>query len=103
MDADRGKELEFFIELRDKMDEISDLVDKYDLRQQFVSAFIFGISDEMKPGDEKVCIRAVTGMTVVDEDELDVVLTHLYEQFNPEPERSDSIDFWLKFGSSGEA
>jgi hypothetical protein len=102
MDANE-RELEFFIELRDKIDEISDLVNKYDLKEQFVSAFIFGVAEELKPGDEKLCIRAVTGMTVVDEDELDVVLTHLYEQFNPEPERSDSIDFWLKLGGSGEA
>lgn len=102
MDANE-RELEFFIELRDKLDDISDLVDKYDLRQQFVSAFIFGVAAEPEPDDEKMSIRAVTGMTVVDEDELDVVLTHLYQQFDSEPQRSDSIDFWLKFGSSGEA
>ena len=96
-------ELEFFIELRDKIDDISDLVDKYGLRDKFVSAFIFGVSAEPQPGDENISIRAVTGMTVVDEDELDIVLTHLYEQYNPEPDRSDSIDFWLKFGGSGEA
>lgn len=97
------EELEFFIELRDKIDDISDLVDKYGLRDRFVSAFIFGVSADPEPGDEKISIRAVTGMTVVDEDELDIVLTHLYEQYNPEPDRSDSIDFWLKFGGSGEA
>ena len=97
------EELEFFIELRDKIDDISDLVDKHGLRDKFVSAFIFGVSSDLEPGDEKMCIRAVTGMTVVDEDELDAVLTHLYEQYNPEPDRSDSIDFWLKFGGSGEA
>lgn len=98
-----AEELEFFIELRNRIDDISELVEQYGFKDKFVSAFIFGLSGDVEPEDKKVCIRAITGMTVVDEDELDVVLTHLYEQYNPEPERSDSIDFWLKFGSSGEA
>ena len=103
MDNDREKRVEFFIALRDKIDEISDLVDKYKYREKFVSAFIFGISQDIEEGDKQMNIQAITGMTVIDEDELDAVLAHLYNQYAPDEQDSTDINFWLNFGDPGQA
>lgn len=87
------KEVEFFIKLREKLEEIQDLVDNYGFRDKFVSAWLFGIEQETKR--DKVSISAMAGMDVSDLEELEVALSHIIDQYEEDEDDPSNIDFWL--------
>lgn len=88
------KEVEFFIKLQEKMEEIQELVDNYGFRDKFVSAWLFGIEQETKK--DRVSISAMAGMDVSDLEELEVALTHIIEQYDEDDESDPSdVEFWL--------
>lgn len=87
------KEVEFFIKLREKLEEIQDLVDDYGFRDKFVSAWLFGIEQETKR--DKVSISAMAGMDVSDLEELEVALSHIIDQYEEDEDDPSNIDFWL--------
>lgn len=87
------KEVEFFIKLQEKMEEIQELVDNYGFRDKFVSAWLFGIEQETKK--DRVSISAMAGMDVSDLEELEVALTHIIDQYEEDEDDPSSVDFWL--------
>lgn len=87
------KEVEFFIKLREKLEEIQDLVDNYGFRDKFVSAWLFGIEQETKR--DRINISAMAGMDVSDLEELEVALSHIIDQYEEDEDDPSNIDFWL--------
>ena len=87
------KEVEFFIKLREKLEEIQDLVDDYGFRDKFVSAWLFGLEQETKKN--RVSISAMAGMDVSDLEELEVALSHIIDQYEEDEDDPSNIDFWL--------
>ena len=88
------KEVEFFIKLQEKMEEIQELVDNHGFRDKFLSAWIFGIEQDTEK--DKVNIAAIAGMDVSGIEELEVAITHIIEQYDEDDKMDPSdIGFWL--------
>jgi len=99
---------EFFEEISEALEAIKDIVQKYELEQRWTHAFVGGIYTE---GEElangKNSLKTILDYVVVDEDELDEILSvsaSYYQQIDsysiPE-EMSDTEDWtsedWIKF------
>lgn len=87
------REVEFFIKLREKLEEIQDLVDDHGFRDKFVSAWLFGLEQDTRKN--RVSISAMAGMNVSGLEELEVALSHIIDQYEEDEDDPSNIDFWL--------
>ena len=97
-----GKEkriTEFLLEARIKIEEIIDLAEKYDLRDDLISAICVGVIKDQEEGYHK--IDAITSIFADSKEELESVLFHLSQSYmDDEDENNDmrDIDFWMNLG-----
>jgi hypothetical protein len=87
------EEVEFFIEIKGKLEEIQDIVEKYGYRERFVSAYAFGV--EQSNTEKSIKIATMAGMNVSGLEELEVILSHIIDQYEDAELDSSDIDFWI--------
>lgn len=92
--------LEFLIKVREKIDEITDLAEEYNLSEDFIAAISVGVIKETTEDGSFHRIDAITSIFADNEEELASVLYHMSQSFVDDDNESDSrdIDFWLNFG-----
>lgn len=98
----RQERLEFFQQLRLKLDEIDDLMDSYGGKEEFLSMYCFGAfvpGDEDLDTNDRYEFMCGMHMAAIDEYELmtDTVEDTFTNYLQDESDRGDSssIDYWL--------
>jgi len=101
-----GEHLEFFMEIREKLQEIQDIAYHHGLGDDFAYITIAGIYIENETGDDNCHFKAMTDFFIGDEEELDRLLQvgiDTYRQTVRRTESADSLDDLLgEFGISTE-
>jgi hypothetical protein len=98
----REKRIEMFILIREKMDEIADIIKTNDAGPEFMSTYCFGLCCNESDDDAPVSYEYLTGYSVDGGDELNVmlnVMVHTYaaqEDNDDDDEPTNSIEYWLK-------
>lgn len=80
---------DFLFEMRDLAQKMDDLIDQYDVREDFVSIFVAGLADELEGGD--VNLTAMYKYDVQDQDQLDAILDFVKETCHPGPDLGDLL------------
>jgi hypothetical protein len=86
----------FFLKIQSIAQQIDDLIDEYDLRDEIVCLFLTGSITEESDGSSMV--QAVYGMNIKDDEELDDVLDffkqvyHSNRDVGDEPDWGDFLD-----------
>jgi len=91
----------FFLKIQSIAQQIDDLIDEYDLRDEIVCLFLTGSVTEESDGSSMV--QAVYGMNIKDDEELDDVLDffkHVYHSNRDVGDEPDWGDFLDGFGIS---
>lgn len=98
---DRKERIEFFILVKEKMEEIAEIIKEHNAGPEFMASYCFGLACD--PQDEgPQSYEFLAGYSVDDEDELTVmfnVMAHSYasEQGNDDDdEPTNTIEYWLK-------
>lgn len=98
----REQRIEIFILVREKMEEIADIIKENDAGPEFMATYCFGLScDE---GDDKPeSYEFLAGYSVDGSDELNImfnVMAHSYvaeqDKDDDDDEPTNSIEYWLK-------
>lgn len=100
----REKRIEVFILIREKMEEIADIIKENGAASDFMTTYCFGLAcDEGSKEDEyPASFEFLAGYSVDDTDELNMmfnVVAHSYqaqEDEDDDDEPTDSIEYWLK-------
>lgn len=101
----REERIEVFILIREKMDEIADIIKTNDAGPDFMSTYCFGLSCSETDDDSPVSYEFLTGYSVDGGDELNVmfnVMAHTYvaqkddDDDDDDDEPTNSIEYWLK-------
>lgn len=91
-------------EIQELLISINEVVKKYDLEDEFISAIAVGFveldeTDIDENGDERARMSLLSSVNAASEDELDDVLSYVLEIYQEElrEERKDttSIDYWI--------
>lgn len=97
-DKDTRRE-DFLFELQRKIVEIENLVDEYDLRDQYVSINISGLVDTENMDEDTSELKAFFTFAVKDEVELEVLIDFIRKSYQDQSEGPD-LDFLDDLGIS---
>jgi len=101
----REKRIEVFILIREKMEEIADIIKENDAAKDFMTTYCFGLAcDEgMKDDEYPESYEFLAGYSVDDNDELNMMFNVVAHSFQVQEEEDDdddeptnSIEYWLK-------
>jgi|TARA_R110000822_G_scaffold86996_1_gene202517 hypothetical protein len=92
----KRERVEMFILLKDKMDELVDIVNDFGARNDFMATYCFGLT----VGDEEESnYEFMAGYQAEGEEEIDIMTTAIYncyDELNGRPnEDTSGIDYWL--------
>lgn len=92
MDNNAGEHLEFFMEIREKLQEIQDIAYHYGLGDDFAYISIAGIYIESDTDEGNYNFKAMTDFFIGDEEELDRLLQVGIDTYRQTVRRADSAD-----------
>lgn len=100
MNSKERRIIQFLIDARAKIDEIIDLAEHYDLKEDLISAISVGIIKEPTDDGDFHKIDAITSIFADSEEELESIIYHMSQSFKEEDQEdeSGSIDFWMNLG-----
>lgn len=92
--------IQFLIDARTKIDEIIELAEHYDLKEDLIAAISVGIIKETTDNGDFHKIDAITSIFADNEEELASMLYHMSRSFKEDDgeDETGSIDFWMNFG-----
>jgi hypothetical protein len=97
----KEKRIEVFILIREKMEEIADIIKERKAGPDFMATYCFGLACDPED-DEPQSYEFLAGYSVDDEDELSVMFNVMAHSYAAEQGRGDddeptnSIEYWLK-------
>lgn len=98
---DASKRIQFFLELARIQEQISELVEKYGLEEDFMGISCYGLIKEKEDEDGQYAVEALCSHSVESEDELSMLLQHISENYYyNEKDDTSNPDFWINFGDS---
>lgn len=80
---------DFLFEMRDLAQKMDDLIDQYNVREDFVSIFVAGLASESNNGD--LNLTAMYKYDIQDHEQLDAILEFVKETCDPGPDLSDLL------------
>lgn len=80
---------DFLFEMRELAQKMDELIDQYDVREDFVSIFVAGLASESDNGD--LNLTAMYKYDVADQDQLDAILEFVRETCDPGPNLDDLL------------
>ena len=80
---------DFLLEMKDLAQKMDELIDQYNVREDFVSIFVAGLADESEDGD--VNLTAMYKYDVHDIEQLDAILDFVKETCDPGPDLGDLL------------
>lgn len=102
MSSKQERILRFLIDAREKVDDIMDLAEHYDLKDELISIISIGvIKDDQPDGDRIYKVDAITSVVIDSEEELASMFYHITQAYidtDNEDDPSDP-DFWINFGN----
>ena len=99
--TDKEKRIvQFLIDARIKIEEIIDLSEKYDLKDDLLSVISIGVIKDSSEDLGFHKIDAITSIFAENEEELASILYHISQSFVVDDEEADhrDIGFWLNLG-----
>lgn len=92
--------IQFLIDARAKIDEIIELAEHYDLKEDLITAISVGVVKETTDNGDFHKIDAITSIFADNEEELASMLYHMSRSFKEDDgeDETGSIDFWMNFG-----
>lgn len=99
----RRDRMEMFVLIKQKMDEIMDIVRDHGLEDEFLTSYCFGLAvDVEETDDEEGACEFFAGFSAADATELAAMITAMEKCYtdgmmrnNDNDEPTDSIDYWL--------
>lgn len=100
------------LEIQELILQINEVVKKYELENEFLSAIAVGFIDMKtsyvdEEGDERASMSLLSTFSVTDEDELDDLLSYCVEAYRMQQEEEEenkdtsSLDYWLNLMKRG--
>lgn len=97
---DQKQRMEMFILIKEKMDEVVDIVNKYDAGQEFLATYCFGLIIDEDLKEEDCTYEFLAGFNACQEDEMESMFDAMHRCYvdnsvdDDEP-GTDNIDYWL--------
>jgi hypothetical protein len=98
----REKRIEVFILVREKMEEIADIIKDNDAGPEFMATYCFGLSCDEGQNDGPESYEFLAGYSVDGGEELNIMFNVMAHSFAAEQDDDDddeptnSIEYWLK-------
>jgi len=99
----REKRIEMFILVREKMDEIADIIKDNNAGPEFMATYCFGLACDDDNEDSPESYEFLAGYSVDGGEELNIMFNVMAHSFvaeqdddDDDDEQTNSIEYWLK-------